>query len=63
MESNQQISEHCWDDDFGASQLFARAWTMVENLATTLPAEDVNPVLARLRVGLAPSGGTLRRWR
>jgi hypothetical protein len=38
IESNEQISEHCWDDDFGTSQLFARALTMAENLATTLPA-------------------------
>lgn len=30
MESNEQISEHCWDDDFGASQLFTRASTMAE---------------------------------
>lgn len=61
MESNEQISEHCWDDDFGASQLFVRAWTMVENLAKILPEEDVNPVLERLRGGLDASGGTLGR--
>lgn len=61
MESNQQISEHCWDDDFGVSQLFSRAWTMAENLAKILPAEHVNPVLERLRGGFDGSGGTLRR--
>lgn len=49
MESNEQISDHCWDDDVGASQIFARAWTMVENLAKTLPAEHADPVLERLR--------------
>lgn len=48
MESNEQISEHCWDDDFGASQLFVRAWTMVENLAKILPEEDVNPGIRAL---------------
>ena len=53
VESNEQISEHCWDDDFGTSQLFARALTMAENLATTLSAEYVNPVLERLRSVLA----------
>ena len=37
MENIGQISEHCWDDDFGASELFARAWAMAENLAKTLP--------------------------
>lgn len=31
MESNEQISEHCWDDDFGESQLFTRASTMAES--------------------------------
>jgi hypothetical protein len=55
-ESNEQISEHCWDDDFGASQLFARAWTMAESLATTLPAEGVNAVLERLRSGFEAPG-------
>lgn len=49
VESNEQISDHCWDDDFGASQVFARAWTMVQNLAKTLPTEHANPVLERLR--------------
>lgn len=49
MESNEQISEHCWNDDFGASQLFTRAWTMAENLAKVLPAQHVNPVLERFR--------------
>lgn len=49
MEGNEQISEHCWDDDFGTSQLFARAWTMAENLAKVLPAAHVNPVLERFR--------------
>lgn len=55
-ESNEQISEHCWDDDFGASQLFARAWTMAENLTKILPAEHVDPVLERLRGGFDASG-------
>lgn len=50
-QNNEQISEHCWDDDFGASQLFSRAWTMAENLAKILPAEHVDPVLERLRGG------------
>lgn len=59
-ESNEQISEHCWDDDFGASQLFTRVWTMAENLAKTLSAEGVNAVLEGLRGGFAASGGTLR---
>lgn len=49
IESNEQISAHCWDDDFGTSQLFTRAWTMAENLAKVLPAEHVDPVLERLR--------------
>lgn len=55
MESGEEISEHCWDDDFGMSQLFTRAWAMVESLATTMPAEDVNAVLDRLRGGFAAS--------
>lgn len=49
----EQISEHCWDDDFGSSQLSDRAWTMVEKLAATLPAEDVGPAIERLRGGFA----------
>ena len=49
MESNEQISEHCWDDDFGESQVFDRAWTMADNLAKSLPVEHVNPVLEHLR--------------
>lgn len=53
MDSIEQISEHCWDDDFGSSQLSARAWTMVEKLAATLPAEDVGPAIERLRVEFA----------
>lgn len=48
MESHEQISESCWDDDFGASQLFNRARTIVEKLAATLPAEDIGPPLERL---------------
>lgn len=55
MESHEQISESCWDDDFGASQLFNRAWTMTEKLAATLPAEDVGPALERLRGEFAVS--------
>lgn len=43
MESHEQISGSCWDDDFGASQLFNRAWTMTEKLAARLPAEDAGP--------------------
>ena len=49
IESIEQISEHCWDDDFGSSQLSDRAWTMVEKLAATLPAEDGGPAIERLR--------------
>lgn len=49
IQSREQISAHCWDDDFGESQLFDRAWTMADNLAKSLPVEDVNPVLERLR--------------
>jgi hypothetical protein len=48
MESHEQISESCWDDDFCASQLFNRARTMIEKLAATLPAEDTGPPLERL---------------
>lgn len=61
IEGNEQISERCWDDDFGASKLFVRAWTMVESLAKILPEEDVNPVFKRLHGGLHAPGGTLGR--
>jgi hypothetical protein len=53
-EGAEQISEHCWDDDFGASQLFTRAWTMVENLTKTLTS---TPVPERLWGGFDASGG------
>ena len=36
VESTDQISDHCWDDDFGASQLFERAGKLAEN-AKKLP--------------------------
>jgi len=36
IESNEQIAEHCWDDDFGAEELFTRASTMADSLAETL---------------------------
>ena len=49
IESTEQIGDHCWDDDFGMSELFKRAWTMAEGLAKVLPAEHVNLVLERLR--------------
>jgi hypothetical protein len=44
----------------GRRELFARAGKMAEDLATTLPAEDVSPLLGRLRGGLAALGGTQR---
>lgn len=49
MESIEQISKHCRDDDFGSSQLSDRAWRMVEKLAATLPVEDGGPAIERLR--------------
>ncbi len=49
MESIEQVSEHCWDDGSGSSQLSDRAWSMVEKLAATLPAEDAGPAIERLR--------------
>jgi hypothetical protein len=55
MESHELISERCWDDDFGASQLFNRARTMIEKLAATLPVEDIGPALERLRGEFAVS--------
>lgn len=36
IESNEPIAEHCWDDDFGASEPFTRAATMADSLAETL---------------------------
>jgi len=55
MESGEQIAEHCWDDNFGMSQLFARAWAMARCLATKMPQGDVNEVLDRLRGGFVAS--------
>lgn len=58
IDSSEQISERCWDDDFGESQLFTRATTMVENLAKTLTTS----MPERLRGGSdAPDGGKSRR--
>lgn len=61
MDSIEQISEHCWDDDFGSSQLSDRAWTMVERLAATLSAKDVGPAIERLRVEFVARGCRLSR--
>lgn len=57
MESIEQISEHCWDDDSGSSQLSSRAWSMVEKLAATLQAADVGPAIERLRGEFAAATG------
>jgi len=56
MEGNEQIAEHCWDADFGASELFTRASTMADTLAKTLTSA---PMAER---GLeARGGGKARR--
>lgn len=41
IDSSEQISEHCWDDDFGEAQLFTRASTMAENLAKTARSASI----------------------
>jgi len=36
VENTDQISQHCWDDDFGASELFERARKLAEDVEARL---------------------------
>jgi hypothetical protein len=48
IESDEQIVDHCIEDDFGASEVFGRACELLLTVARTLPVAVARPVLVRL---------------
>jgi len=48
IESDDEISDNCFEDDFGASEAFDRACSLLLSAAKRLPTVDTHAVLARL---------------
>ena len=49
IESDAEISDHCFEDDFGAQAAFGRACDLFRAAARNLPVATVQPILDRLR--------------
>jgi hypothetical protein len=48
IEHDEEIAALCYEDDFGASQVFEHACELLLKAMQSLPAADTEPVLARL---------------